>query len=369
MTRLLAPATFLMSRLRYPAKFTLIGLLFLTPLVLVMYFFQHEINTNIDFARNERDGVAYDLPVTQLLHDTLLHQQLAHTFSVDKSASESDLRTVEAKISEDIKTVDALDTRLGVSLKTSADWKKLKDKCHSVAGASLTANAKQALDAHVDLVNDIIAFIGTIGNNSQLILDPDLDSYYSMDIAVTQLPQVVQKLSMARDQAAEIACRHTITPDEKTDLTVLSGQISTPAGTAHSDLQQALAFNGRIKEKLEAGEKPFQASTTQFTDLLTTKLLKVKGVGAPSAEIISAGNAAIDAALSYHTTTAAILDDLLAKRLYAYETRRMWVDAIALVSLLFAVYLFLGFTARPCRVCGRCSRPQRKSPPGISIRR
>jgi hypothetical protein len=76
--KIFLPSMALMGRLRYAAKFSLIGLQFLLPLAVVMFFFQREINTNIDFARNERDGVAYARPVLQLLHDTLLHEQITN---------------------------------------------------------------------------------------------------------------------------------------------------------------------------------------------------------------------------------------------------------------------------------------------------
>ena len=332
-----------MSRLRYPAKFTLIGLMFLLPLAVVMRFFQHEINTNINFARNERSGVAYNLPVTRLLRDTLLHQQLTNSFCLNKSASESEIRSLEARIAEDAKTIDNLDGSLGVALKTTADWKKLKGKLQSVLRVSQRSSVGSNLNAHADLISDMGAFITTIGNNSQLILDPDLDSYYSMDVAVTQLPMVAQNVSKAREIAAAIAQRGRVTADEKTDLTVLTGQISSPAGAAHSDLLQAVAFNADIREKHEAAEKPFQAATAQFLNLLSTRIIKAQESGASVEEIVRSGNAAVEAALDYHAASAAILDDLLNKRQRAFESRRAWVDGIAIVSLLTAIYLFLGF--------------------------
>jgi methyl-accepting chemotaxis protein len=343
MKRLLHPSATLMSRLRYPTKFTLIALLFVAPLAVAMFFFQREINTNINFARNERDGVVYDLPVMRLLSDVIGHQQKVHSFYVDKSAMQSDVLAMQSRIAEDIKAIDDRDKTLGGSLKTTADWQKLKTKLQSVQSAALTSNAQQSLDAHTDLINDMVTFLTTVGNNSQLILDPDIDTYYTMDIAVTQLPAVAQNLCKARDLAAGIAQRHAITPDERTDLTVLTGQISTPAATAHSDLQQVIGFNSSVKARHEAAEQPFQTATTQFLDLVNNRIIKAKALSASPTEVLQAGNAGMDALMSDHAASVAILDDLLAKRLHTFEVRRFWVDVIAMVSLLLAIYLFLGF--------------------------
>lgn len=64
------PAPYLMGKLRYPVKLGLISTVFLLPLIVVMGFFQTETNDGITIVTQERQGLAYDVPLNRLMTDT-----------------------------------------------------------------------------------------------------------------------------------------------------------------------------------------------------------------------------------------------------------------------------------------------------------
>lgn len=53
MKAIFMPGIALLNRLRYPRKFFLIGVLFLTPLLLMGYFLIHEVSQRIAFMEQE----------------------------------------------------------------------------------------------------------------------------------------------------------------------------------------------------------------------------------------------------------------------------------------------------------------------------
>jgi methyl-accepting chemotaxis protein len=343
MKRLFVPAAALMSRLRYAYKFALIGALFLLPLAVVMYFFQQEINANIEVARLERAGVVYDQPLTALLRDVLQHQQAANSYLVSRSATQADISALQEKIAQDMTAVDSVDRQFGADLKTSPDWDRLKAKWNDLQNGVSGFNAQQSLDAHSGFVTDLLAFITTVGNNSNLILDPVIDSYYTMDTVITQMPSVCINVSQAREVATGVAQRRALTPDEKTQLTVLTGQISTPLSTVQSDLQQVIKFNTAVKEQVDAPAKSFQDATNQFLDLLNTRLLKISTPQASPTEVVAAGDRAIEAGMTYYQAGAVTLDKVLETRMDKFLARRLLVNMVAVLSLIVVAYLFIGF--------------------------
>ncbi len=92
-----------------------------------------------------------------------------------------------------------------------------------------------------------------VGNNSQLVLDPDIDSYYTMDASVVQLRNLAQKLGVAGDMSAAINHRKQITSQERIDLAVLLSQVTTFGATLGDDIQQAGADDAQLKAKLATG--------------------------------------------------------------------------------------------------------------------
>ena len=342
MFRLMAPADRLLARLRFSGKFALIGTLFLIPLVVVVFCFQSEINKSIAFAAQERTGVVYERPTLKLLQDILRYQRLKGTVPADAS-SRSDAASQEAQIDQDIEAVSTVDSRLGSSLKATDDWGKIKAQWQAVKGGGASADAPDTL------VNSLTTFVQTVGNNSNLILDPDVDSYYTMDSALTQTTQVAVGVSHAGTLAAAAAQRPALSPAERTQLTVLIGQISTPLAGLQGDVEQAKQFNPAVKGQLDAPQAAASSGTTAFLDTLQSGVLGgSKATVSPSA-IRARSEAASEALVSYNEQALGTLDGLLGKRLDGFLLRRAVVDAWIGVSLFLALYFFAALSRSTTR--------------------
>src|SRR6266436_6460383 len=105
-----------MNRLRYGFKFALIGMLFLLPLSVVMYYFQREINTNIEFNQNELRGTIYLRPVSTLLGDLVQYEG-----ALGGNKPSAITVKLHAKLEQDFAAISAVEDRLGGSLRTKAE--------------------------------------------------------------------------------------------------------------------------------------------------------------------------------------------------------------------------------------------------------
>lgn len=330
---LFTPANRLLARLRFAGKFALVGGLFLLPLFLVFFYFQGEINKSIGFVRLEHMGVAYERPTTQLLNDVLKHQQMVSSQDASRDAQ-------AAQVDQDIQAVDTADSQLGTALKSTGDWSKIKAQWQDVKAADPRTSGA----AHQALADSLVAFIQTIGNNSNLILDPDIDSYYTMDSALTQTPQVVVGLSRAGDLSGEAIRRRSLTADERTRLTVLTGSISAPLGTLQGDVQQAGQFNPAVKGSLDPLRSASTQQTTAFLDVVQSKMLKTPRPQVEIPAVRAASESAEAALMQYQSQALETLDQLLQKRLNGFLVRRGAVDVCVAVSLLLALYFFIALS-------------------------
>jgi|GEM_PF-5716611 len=316
----------LMGRLRYPAKFSLIALLFGAPLATVTYFFLQEINDGISFARNEIDGVRYDVPVSSFLNETLaVRTSIAAGGPVDLSKADAA-----------IQAVDSVNASIGRELKVADDWAKIKDRWSGLHNASKVETADQVIADTASLISDL-------GNNSQLVLDPDIDSYYTMDQSIVQIPNAAPKVTEMRDLATAIAKRNAITADEKTHLTVLSTQISSLMDTISGDFGQAKNFNQSVGTVLGSDFSKLQTSGKEFLAYIASHFTG----GAPKASDISelTGKAtSLSAQMSaYQDKANGVLKGLLEKRSSMLLVRRNSVLSILVVCLSVLSYLFIGF--------------------------
>lgn len=180
----LAPASWVLNRLTVAPKLALIGAVLIVPTVFVTWQYVHLKDEQIDFSAKELLGVAY-LEQTNELLAALTTMRLAAV--ADESPERAaDVAAAQQAVSRAVADVDGVDERLGAQLAVGDAWAKARRQIGALPteggdAEGTYATYSKALDA-------LLALNVAVGDASNLILDPDLDSFYLMDAVVNQLP-------------------------------------------------------------------------------------------------------------------------------------------------------------------------------------
>ena len=281
----LRPALWLNDRLRTSARLVTLLVLLLVPGLLSSWSFASAMNGQINFGRLELAGM-----------DVLEPALSAMTASA--AGQKADLTAVTAAVERngDLKLTDALAT----------------------VQKAVDADDPQTPQAFADLVT-------AIGNNSNLILDPDLDSFYLMDMQIVQLPKaLVAAAAVGRAPAAK-------TVAESAELAVVAGQLSS-AGTA-IDIDLATAHKNTASPAVLSDLPALTTAAAAYQQLAQD----VTGsLGRPTAAGDTGGvTRASQAALR---PVAQALSELLRIRIARLERHRDLSLGITTTGFLLAVY-------------------------------
>jgi len=306
MRALLAPGVALMNRLRYPQKFAVVSLIFAIPLALMIYLWLTEIGDRLAFARKERAGLEYVAALRGLL------EPLALT-----PVGLVPLGLVSPDLAAATNAVDTVDARLGSELQASENWQGLRRKL---------ADSSAGRGARIDAVVQLIAHVG---DSSNLILDPDLDTYYLMDATVTLLPALAAQLSVIEDRSA-----------------------SAPSVAAQGDLRAALILARAVRGALARGHAVAFGANPRLISVLEPHLkasaaavdglaavVENTGDGLAASVVADRSAAALRAVFTHHAAAAAALDGLLAARMHRLARRR--TSLLLLVAAVIAVVTYL----------------------------
>jgi methyl-accepting chemotaxis protein len=194
--RIFYPAQWLLDQLTYLRKFLLIGVLFLIPLIAVTLLQSSAATEKKVFNDKEVHGNEYLTPTRRFLNAVHRHRLLALAVQTgDSSYAEllnQSARDADAAMTE----TDAVDAKYGTELDAHTKWATLKGLWTGTKGAR--GSVEDIDKAHADLGAATIDFIvNVLANNSNLILDPDLDSYWLMDSVVAKLPTLESSLVAA----------------------------------------------------------------------------------------------------------------------------------------------------------------------------
>ena len=253
MSQLLRPALALMNRLRYPQKFLLISLLFILPLALVMVLLIAEVNTKADFAQKEKYGSEYLRLVRRLLEDALREQATAHAYMNGDAALALEFTSSQAQVDLDLVELDSIDSRLGASLRTTESFNALNAFWHELKNRLPASNPRMGDDLHVTLIANIRGLIARVGDTSNLILDPDLDSYYTMDAVLLKLPENQELLARTRMLGERIIVQQAFIADDRAQLTILSGLLRANISAITQGMAVAFANNPAGKCAFDGG--------------------------------------------------------------------------------------------------------------------
>ena len=199
----------------------------------------------------------------------------------------------------------------------------------------------------------LISLLAKVGDASNLILDPDLDSYYVMDMLVVKLP-------VAFDSSAALlvslnALAAAPSEDGRIDLVARRGAFDAIIAGIEASLASSIAGNadGQVKSHLTAPVTAFATAAAGFSQEVSAASDAIAAGAAP--DLVKAAAAQKDFVEAAHTLNMAVnaeLTRLLQVRLDGFTSRLASMLAIsaALVLVVFAAcFLFARSILRTIR--------------------
>ncbi|MEG4800771.1 SpoIIE family protein phosphatase [Microcoleus sp. ARI1-B5] len=333
----------LMNRLSYPQKFTSIGFLFAMPLTLVMYLLISEINSRVDFAQKEIYGNEYLRPLRQLREHIPKLQQLNYQ-GLNPNLSNPDPRAnLEAKIDANFESLANIDRQSGQILVSTEKFNNIYQTWQNFKLRRSQWSIETYDVVYQKLASDINRLSARVGDTSNLILDPDLDTYYLMDATLLKLPEMQKILSEIRLISQKSSARSDATPEERAKLITLAGKLR--------EINQDLAINmevgfnnnphGNLIPKLSEHLTKFNSVVEQLTGQID-KLIY------PTALVeyyayLDASDRVLNSSFELWDESVNELDFLLQKRIKSFALKKRLIAIFVLIILALVIYLFVSF--------------------------
>ncbi|MBC6434338.1 PP2C family protein-serine/threonine phosphatase [Nostoc sp. HG1] len=333
----------LMNRLSYPQKFTLIGFLFAMPLTLVMYLLISEIDSRVDFAQKEIYGNEYLRSLRQL-REHIPKLQLLNYLNLNRNFSNPDSpANFEAKIDANFQSLANTDRQLGKFLLASDKFNNIYQTWQNFKLRRSQWSIETYDVIYQRLASDINRLSAHVGDTSNLILDPDLDTYYLMDATLLKLPEMQKILSEIRLISRKNSLRSDATPEERAKLISLAGKLR--------EINQDLAINmevgfsnnpqGNLRPKLSEHLKIFNSVVEQLTSQ-TDKLIYPTAIVEYYA-YLDGSDRVLNSSFELWDESLNELDFLLQKRIDSFVAKKQTIYIFVSIILAVVIYLFVSF--------------------------
>lgn len=340
------------GRLSVGKKLVLIYFLDLSAVLFVSGILINEKYIAIDFARKEIVGNQYTVAVRDALF-AAVNVGGTRSDSIDRSS-------VVASAEE----INRAELALGSDMSSAALSKQFSDVLLAMPTQIVPGKTPVAADP-TNAIASGRALITRIGNQSNLILDPDLDSYYTMSLVVLRFPELLDILVDTRVQALKIPSSNAVERQAlQTRFLILEGRLDAIITGMTSDYDEAFAASSPLlRAQLSKPQIQLLAALDRFRTA-NHALMGVADEASSNMQHEKAYRTALMALKGAWVATNVQLDRLVQERI-SLLFKRMWLHlgtAMGLLCVILTMVFFIaGNIARPIRALSQVAEAVRRS--------
>ncbi|NJM48448.1 MAG: hypothetical protein HC860_21625, partial [Alkalinema sp. RU_4_3] len=327
-----------MDRLKYPQKFALISVLFAAPLGVMMVMLFAQLQQQVNLSRRELQGTEY---LKTLRHLWVSLPQLQQTAIGSNQLITPEWLRLESLVSRDLLSLDKIDRTLGPSLSTTQQNKILQDLWKNFQGnqQQWSPETREAVLAEIVAQGKQLRQI--VGDESGLILDPELDSYYLMDASLVKIPQLQQYLGDVKVLGQGVMMRKGMTSQERGKLLSLVGLLRETDRDLAESLETAWKHSPGLQVHLEPQLRELQKNAQSLVTMAENLLYEYHIPNAGQYYELADDSLQNSQALWEQSTTQ--LDRLLHRRIEKMNQRRLLMLGFVILMLGAVLYAFVGF--------------------------
>ncbi|MBJ7332666.1 MAG: HAMP domain-containing protein [Solirubrobacteraceae bacterium] len=345
--RVLKPATLLLDRLRLAPKLAIIGLSLVAAAVLATVQYERAMQEQVEFSQLERAGIVYIEPMAALAGALVNERSAAVAAAAGTPEGDTALTAAARQTTAAVGQLRAVDRREGGEMERREEWPRLLRALKPAMAGAGAGTPRQTYERYNALTDMLVNGIVTGGNESNLILDPDLDSFYLMDAVIVKLPLVGNTSGRAADLQAVMAAEGRSTLRDRIELAVARGVITSNIEALNAGF--ATAFDATARSGLAETLRPRAAGLTAATTAMGRQLDSAS-VTTTEPRRAAALNATVQR--SARATDVASLEDLdalIAARIDALQAAKNRTLILCIAAILLAVYLFTALVWRVTR--------------------
>jgi len=329
-------------------KLLLSSLIFTLPVGVLLYFAVSGINYDIRFSQLEAYGNAYQRPLMDAM--AAMPEYVLGILSGDDGLARGSAGTVTKALKE----LKGLDEAYGTDLQFTDEGLSSRGRTNLALGkvraqwdGAQGAKGEDAAAQASEFLGTLSGVVAHAGDTSNLILDPDLDSYYLMDVTLLGIPQAMRNFFEAAQAAQRYASGAAAGPEDGIQLAVLArkmldeqARIEGSIGTALSEDDNFYGHFGRMHASIPKALEEFKAANAALV-----AVVRAVADGKGDRELSRTLSAGCASALNLWNVCARELDALLTIRMDSYRSDRV-TTIVSTVLVLVVAFFVVWMSAR-----------------------
>ncbi|QVX17884.1 methyl-accepting chemotaxis protein [Pseudomonas congelans] len=338
---ILSPGIYLTNRLRFPAKFAVLAIIIVIPLIVLGLRVFNSLNTSIDTVAQERVGREYLQLTTPVLRLSMLQRAASNRLLAGDASAAQDLTSNRAQLETALGNLADMDARKGEQLETENRVQRLRESTRSLMDSIKPGLSQDEVFAQWnEQLAQTLNFIYYVSATSGMVLDEDYASLFLIDLSTIRMPREINVAGQIRGITAGLITGQGLSVSMRGSLeSLLKIELQFRA-----ELEQSIRLLKRRSPELAARiSDPITAATAAMDSFRGDLHAYVKGTefSVQQGQALSArGNVVVSGLYKAQDEIQTALQDELNTRYDALVLQREVVIAMCVIMGLLLLYAF-----------------------------
>jgi len=251
-----------LSKLKIWQKLALIIAVMGIPSVTLAYLLITSARTQISVAQDELVGTEYLKVTRDLLDHVPQHGAAVAAVLAGDPSFRAPAQSAASAVDGAFARLEEVNSQRGSAFGLEGKITSLKSEWSVIRGRGEGGDQRTNDNSHAALLTGVSDLIREVADKSQLILDPDLDSYYLMASIVVDIPNTIENLSRARTIA--MSAGKVVTDPFKPQIAAALAPARGHLSTLQRNVRVSSAANPAVKGKMPAATSAAVTATESF---------------------------------------------------------------------------------------------------------
>ena len=199
---------------------------------------------------SERAGVAVHKELRSVLADLQRHRGASTSLLSGKAEFRERVDKARSGIETALQKTDAVITAKERTLGKLAGWPEFKAHWSALSNSYSGLKPQENLKAHTEVIAELLRVMDQVADVSGLVLDPELSSYYMMDVVVMQLPFATERMGVGRATGSLILSEKTLSQERRDTMIGGLAEMQLRYKAILNGVEKVSAANAGLRERV-----------------------------------------------------------------------------------------------------------------------
>jgi methyl-accepting chemotaxis protein len=291
----------------------------------------------IEFRSKEVVGTKYIPTVYKIIGHTQVTRGLTNSKLNGIAGLESRIETNRTEAIAGYQLINSLVQEYGDIANITSVASNLRSQFESLNSRAYSGNSADVFQQYTDIVTQLRNLVVAIGDDSNLTLDPDLDTFYLMDYLVFKAHVTAEAYGVLRGRGAGIIASGNYSAQQLVPFAQILGSANSE-GTL-SAIESVVQASPELSGELSPLINDLRSSQNEFSAQIFS-IIENNRAFVSSQEYFALGTAAIEVLYKGVNTVDDLLSKLLVERVNNLKAERNLLLTVSIALLVLAIYVF-----------------------------